>query len=677
MPWRPMVFLEKIVHSHMGEKQPELLWLIAGITLSVIPHIIRVPVWIPALFFFLISWCLFTAVRNISSSRLEITSPSWFKIIISMIMIIGIFLSYGTLTGRDAGVALLILLAGIKLIELRQKRDYYISVFITLLLVLTNFFYSQTILVAIYMVMTMLIIIGTLISLNDKNHKLATQDRLRTAGIFLLQVIPLILILFVFFPRIPGPLWGLPKDAYSAKTGISDEMAPGSISQLAFTDEVAFRVEFQGPIPDKSRLYWRGPVLSFTDGFKWVPDKLHRLDGKVTTDNNPYTYTVTLEPTEKNWLYGLEMPTSTPNDTFFSQDLQIRTRSPVRARLRYQLTSYTNYRFFTSSKDELSTALQLPPAYHPKAIALGQSWRNQGMTNEQIVQRALSYFNQEEFYYTLAPPVLLDDPVDQFLFDTRRGFCEHYAAAFVILMRAAGIPARVVTGYQGGSINPVGNYLIVRQRDAHAWTEVWLGQKSGWVRIDPTSAVSPTRINDGIEQALPDSVFQIPLGLENNLIVRDLWKRFTNTWDAINNRWNQWVLGYDQKRQSLMLERVGLGRFGYQGLIIGLSVLFLPCMFVIAVGILKQTNPDNDQARFYYQTFLTKLAKCGIRYRAFEGPEDFARRASNLRFDLADNIRKITSTYVDIRYGSMTNKLELLKEEIKNFHPSKRPAVQK
>ena len=668
-----MAWLERITHHPLVQKQPELIWLLAGITLSVIPHVARVPIWIPVLFFLLIFWCVVTAARNAYSPGKKITSPTLFKILVSLTMITGVFLSYGTLTGRDAGVALLILLAGIKLIELGQKRDYYIAVFITLLLVLTNFFYSQTITIAVYMAITMLVIVGTLIGLNDGNHKLETKDRLRVAGLFLLQAVPLMLILFLFFPRLPGPLWGLPKDAYSAQTGITDEMSPGSINQLAFSDDVAFRVEFDGAIPDKSRLYWRGPVLTYTDGVKWIPDRPRRPSARVTAVGKPYTYSVTLEPTEKNWLYGLEMPKTAPDDSYFSHELQIRTRLPVRKRIRYRLTSYTDYRIVEPAARELSAALQLPPGYHPKTVALGRSWQEQGMTNEEIIQRALSYFNREEFYYTVTPPLLLDDPVDEFLFQTRRGFCEHYAAAFVILMRAAGIPARVVTGYQGGEINPVGNYLIVRQRDAHAWTEVWLGEKSGWVRVDPTSAVSPARVNNGIEQALPDSVFRIPLGLQNNVVARDLWKRFNNTWDAINNRWNQWVLGYDEKNQLLMLERIGLSRYGYQGLMLGLVILFIPCLLFIAVNILRQTKPGKDEARRYYQKFLAKLARCGIRSRAAEGPEEFARRASRIRFDLAESIRQITATYIEIRYGSMQGKLETLKEQISNFHPSRRP----
>ena len=670
-----MVWLENVARLPLAKKQPELIWLLTGITLSVIPHIARVPVWIPVLFFLLVFWCVFTASRRVHSPGKTITAPTLFKILVSLTMVTGVFLSYGTLTGRDAGVALLILLAGIKLVELGQKRDYYITVFITLLLVLTNFFYSQSITIAGYMAITMLVIVGTLISLNDDRHKLRTKDRLRAAGVLLLQIVPLTIILFVFFPRLPGPLWGLPKDAYSARTGINDEMSPGSISHLAFSDEVAFRVEFTGAIPDKSRLYWRGPVLTNTDGIKWLPDRLRHTTARITALSNPYTYSITLEPTEKNWLFALEMPVTLPDDSHFNHELQIRTRAPVRKRIRYRLTSYTDYRIVASADRELAAALQLPPHYHPRAIALARSWREQGMTNEDIVQRALSYFNQEKFYYTLNPPPLLDDPVDEFLFKSRRGFCEHYASAFVILMRAAGLPARVVTGYQGGELNPVGNYLIVRQRDAHAWAEVWLGETAGWVRVDPTAAVSPARVSSGIEQALPDSVFRIPLDLQNNSVARDLWKRFSNAWDAVNNRWNQWVLGYDEKNQLLMLERIGLGRFGYQGLMLGLVILSLPCLLFIGVGVLKQSKSGKDEARLYYRKFQAKLARRGIRSRAAEGPEEFARRASRLRSDLADSIGQITATYIEVRYGGVTGKLQALKEQIKNFHPSRRALV--
>ena len=264
--------------------------------------------------------------------------------------------------------------------------------------------------------------------------------------------------------------------------------------------------------------------------------------------------------------------------------------------------------------------------------------------------------------------------MDEFLFDTRRGFCEHYASAFVVLMRAAGIPARVVTGYQGGTINPVGDYLIIRQRDAHAWTEVWLGNNAGWVRIDPTSAVSPARVNFGIVQALPESIFEFPPGLQDNDIARNIWLSLTDTWDALNNRWNQWVLGYDDKRQSLMLDSIGIGQFGSRALVIGLLLLSIPYLLFIAINILNQTKPDSDLARKYYQRFLTKLARCGIQCRPAEGPEDFAGRACRTRSDLADGIRRITATYIDVRYGSMMEKLEKLKIQIEDFHPSRHPA---
>ena len=376
-----------------------------------------------------------------------------------------------------------------KIIEIKQVRDYYIANFIGLFLIMTNFFYAQSILTAAYMLLVVIVISSSLISLNDRDNVLKTSRRLYLSGSMLMQSLPLMIVIFILFPRVSGPLWGLPKDAHSGLSGISDEMSPGTISRLTLSDEIAFRVEFDGQVPENSALYWRGPVLWHTDGVKWVGKKSHQVSTTLTTKGKPVTYTVTLEATDKKWLYGLEIPVSAPENSYLSDDLQLKTKTPVRSRIQYKLTSFTEYSIGANSHVELIQALQLPQGRHKMAIALGSSWRESGLDDIEIVNRALQMFNQEKFYYTLAPPLLPYDTVDQFLFETRQGFCEHYASSFVILMRAAGIPARVVTGYQGGAINPVGNYLVVRQRDAHAWTEVWL-EKSGWSRIDPP--IAPT-----------------------------------------------------------------------------------------------------------------------------------------------------------------------------------------
>ncbi|MCZ6525843.1 MAG: DUF3488 and transglutaminase-like domain-containing protein [Gammaproteobacteria bacterium] len=671
--WRhlpPMALPLTRFKARLRSLPPDLLWLTAGICLAVIPHIKRVPVWIPVLFFSMAVARVFLAIYVQRAQYQAVSFISLAKLLVAIVIITGILASYGTLIGRDAGVSLLILLAGMKLLETRQKRDYYITSFIGLFLILTNFFYSETLFTAIYSLLAVSIFISALIAFNDKDNFLGSGELLSASGLMLLQSLPLLIVIFLLFPRVQGPLWGMPKDTHSGLSGISDEMSPGTISQLILSDKIAFRVEFHDAMPAKSRLYWRGPVLWLTDGVKWVAGKPLPLQSPVSWSGTPVRYTVTLEPTDKRWLYGLEMPIQAPAGAFFSHDLQIKTTTPVRERRRYSLASYTNYRIDTASHTELIEALQLPYGYHNKTIALGSSWRELGLSEADIVNHALRLFNEQAFYYTLAPPLLLKDSIDEFMFETRQGFCEHYAAAFTILMRAAGIPARVVTGDQGGTINPVDGYLVVRQRDAHAWTEVWLGNR-GWTRVDPTAAVAPARISDGIESALPDSIIDIPLGLYNNAAIRELWRQVSDTFTAINNYWNQWVLGYNARQQFNTLSRLGLGELDWQGMTAWL-ILAVTLVFLLVAFLLFTNRPKHiDAARILYDKYCARMARLGIKRYASEGPEDFAKRAIQQRSDLAAKIREITRVYVAIRYGGQAETIQHLTQQVRSFNPSK------
>jgi len=647
---------------------PEMLWLSAGVCMAVLPHTLHLPIWSSILFFLLLGFRL-SVTRNSAGARLIRSLP--FKLILGTIIFTAVFISYGTMVGRDAGVVLLVLLAGMKLLEINTERDYYISTYIAFLLILTNFFYNQTLPISLYLGLTLIVLIGSLLSFNERDATPQLRERLQSAAILFLHALPLMLIMFLMFPRYSGPLWGLPKDALAGLSGIDDEMSPGSISQLILSDEVAFRVEFTGPIPDKSDLYWRGPVLWYTDGFKWVPDQPRRYNINMETRSEPVRYSVTLEPTDKNWLFALELPAEPSADSFLSHDLQLRTRRSVTVRTRYEVTSYPDYVLKSGDPEELQNALQLPASYHPQAIALSQSWRARGLSDSEIVEEAMRYFNEEDFYYTLTPPALPNDTIDEFLFGTRQGFCEHYAAAFTVLMRGAGIPARVVTGYQGGTVNPVGNYLVVNQRDAHAWTEVWLGEERGWVRVDPTSAVSPSRVTDGIQSAIPQSLINVPLGLYNNTLARNIWERFNNTFDAINNRWNQWVLGYDRNRQRQLLGEIGLGGLNRQQLMTGMIIVVVVCLAIIGTVLFRRAGSNKDPARYWYDRFLARLTHAGIRISASEGPADLARRAVTLRSDLADNIESITRCYIDTRYANRTDRLEELKQQVRAFRPKR------
>ena len=582
--------------------------------------------------------------------------------------LIGVYSHYGTLAGRDAGVALLVVLSGFKVLESRTPRDFYIGCFLGYFLVITNFLYTQTIPTALFMCLVISIITACLVTRNDTGKQLSIPARLRLSGALLLQALPIMLVFFLLFPRVPGPLWGLPRDANTGRTGLDDEMAPGSVSQLILSDAVAFRAKFSGLTPEPDQLYWRGPVLWFSDGRKWTTGRGQsgRDPAPMNSYGTPLRYEITMEPTGKHWLFPLEMPAYIPEDSYLSADFQLKTKLPLRERNRYTLISYTNFRIGTDHPAELQRALQLPAGKHKKTLELARTWRQESNTPGQIIDRTLQWFSREKFYYTLTPPLIGGDSVDEFLFSTRQGFCEHYASAFVTLMRAAGIPARVVTGYLGGELNPVGDYLIVRQRDAHAWAEVWLGEE-GWRRIDPTAAVSPARISEGIESALPDSIIDIPLGLENNVIARDLWQRFNNIRDAINYRWNEWVVGYGHRRQIQFLGQFGMGEADWRGMTVGLMAATAVIVLCIAVRLFGQRSTSADPAGRAYDQFCNKLARQGMVRHLSEGPVDFARRVSISRADLDQDVNRITSLYVDIRYGSQAHGLKSLQQQIRKF----------
>jgi transglutaminase-like putative cysteine protease len=487
-----------------------------------------------------------------------------------------------------------------------------------------------------------------------------------------MQALPVMLVLFILFPRVAGPFWILPKSSHSGVTGLSNSLSLGNVSQLSLSDEIAFRVKFEGAIPPPDERYWRGPVLWWTNGRDWKTGFQQNraiVQKNLQVTDQPYDYTVTLEPHNERWLFALDLPIDTPSQAFMNSDYQLLAHKPIRQRLRYQLRSYTHYHAYALAVSQYRLSLRLPKGQHPRTRALAAQWQQENSEPAAIVQRALQYFNQAPFVYTYTSPLLLNDPVDEFLFKTRRGFCEHYAVAFTVLMRAAGIPARIVTGYLGGQINPIGDYLIVRQRDAHAWSEVWL-QNKGWVRIDPTSAVAPERVEQGIDTALP-SEFN-PFGFETNWH-RDstpvkMWEQMHNAWDAINNGWNQWVLGYDPAQQRQLLSQIGLEDIHWRDMAILLIVII--SFFLLSYAAWMFLRPHyvrQDKAQQIYQRFCKKMARHGLPRHPSEGPLDYATRLSTARPDLAADIQQVIAFYVQIRYRSQVQILPQLHRAVQHF----------
>ena len=394
----------------------------------------------------------------------------------------------------------------------------------------------------------------------------------------------------------------------------------------------------------------------------------------INISGEPISYTVTLEPSNRNTLMLLEIPSALPTENGITQelqvsnDIQISKLQPIRTRLRYEAKSYTQFNLGVNLSTQMQAlALQLPEYGNLQSRALGKQWQTAFKTPEAIAKQALSYFNHEKFSYTLSPPKLGASPIDAFLFTTRRGFCEHYASSFVFLMRAAGVPARVVTGYQGGEINTVGNYLTVRQSDAHAWAEIWLKDR-GWVRVDPTAAVSPERIESGIGSALADDSL-LPLMTRGDF----KWlSQVVQNWDAVNNGWNQWVLGFDQNKQLSFLSKLAGKDVDWQDLLKYLVVSLSAAGLIIAYILFRATHKPVRPIQKAYAEFLSICGKYNCQPEKHEGAVDFGERAKLALPNQADNIEKIIRTYNGYRYGNQSNQaqLEALKIAIKTFKQS-------
>jgi len=606
------------------------------------PHFLHLPVWVTAIVAFAIGW------RALQNLELIGPLPKWMLIPLVLVGGIGVFAEYWTIVGRDAGLALLAVMTSLKFLESRNHRDMLILVFLCYFLVATHFLFSQSIPTAALMFATLIVITTTLITLNQRDDSVPLGERLRVSSKLVVLSIPLMLILFVLVPRVPGPLWGLQSEQRGGVTGLSDHMAPGKISNLIRSNEVAFRVDFEGKIPPQNRLYWRGPVMAMYNGYSWrrTPQRALRSLDMISEDPG-IGYTVTLEPNGEHWLLALDIPSRLVKGSLLTRDFQLISRKEINDLFRYRMQSRLNYRIGTGeSEDYLALTRQYPEQINPRTLALGKSLARRHDSSEGIIDAVLQMFREQQFFYTLKPPALGQNSVDQFLFDTRRGFCEHYAGAFALIMRAAGIPARIVTGYQGGEYNRVGNYLIVRQSDAHAWTEVWIEER-GWVRVDPTAAVSPSRIEQGIDNALADETSGFRIQNRNPIFGNLLYN-----WDNLQHSWNDWVLNYDQRKQRDFLNQLDLGIETWSDMIFALVALLISvtALFWLVVWY-RERPPSPEVYETLFRRLLKKLAKRGYPKLPAEDARSFAARLPRREFPEHGQIERIADLYNHIKYG--------------------------
>lgn len=620
-----------------------LLFMLGSIALITLPHAWHIPPLLFGFFTLMLFWRLLT-----------IWHPQYLpkRFVVFLLMLLGIGLLYSqqrSVFGRDAGTGLFVVALGLKLLEIHGKRDIYVIVYLAFIVAVTQFLYEESILMALYILLVCGVLLATLITQNSQAPQ--TLAALKTAATIILQSLPLALVLFVLFPRLEAPRWSWLDDDTRAKSGLSNTLEPGSIAELSLSPELVFRVKFAGDLPPPAQRYWRGPIYANFDGVSWrAPPVLGRENNPdQPTFNGPsYAYTLMMEPQKQNWVFALEMPTAFAEGLRRNGLYQLLTQKNPGERAEYQISSVPAFNTGGISKSEHQENLQLPGKPSERIVDLVKQLHSEQTSPERFISQLLQHFRQENFHYTLSPEPMPDKPIETFLFERRAGFCSHYATAFVYLLRVAGIPARVVGGYQGGRFNPVGGFLEVRQADAHAWAEAWLDQR-GWVRFDPTAAIAPERIEQGIDVDL-----QIASGAVNFSSVRlsaetlSWLQQSRQLWQSVEYHWQRWVINYDTVNQQAFLQQLGIDNFVQLGYWLLISVAGIGG--ILSWRLLRPSIRRQDPALTLYREFCSKLNKAGIAVDAGDSPNTLAERAIRQRPDLAESIARITAIFIRLRY---------------------------
>lgn len=661
-----------------------LIWLLAAFTGAIVLHAGHLPPWVLLAASLAILWQVQRYRGVWASPRRSL------KYGLLALCVVGLLWEYGKPVGLEPMVTLLVSAYLLKLLEMEHRRDALLMVFLTFFLVAIVALFDQSIGNTVYILACLLLALAALIGLHQSDicgggwGILQTLRPMKSAALLLLQSVPLMLLLFIIMPRV-GAFWSVPLQSHSAKTGMSDRMSPGDVSRLGRSADVAFRVSFSGDTPRQHQLYWRGLVLSEFDGrswsqtdywgfnqnnvVQWRGQKKQSWDSLIERKGQPIHYSVILEATQQPWLYALSTPVPKTPSVGLTRDFRLLSRQAITAKTQYDVISWLDYRLAASETlpvDIRAINVKLPQGYNPRSVELAQQWRRSTRDDMALVQKILALYNQD-FIYSLSPSLLGKHSVDDFLFETKKGFCEHFSSSFVFLMRAAGIPARVVAGYQGGERHPDG-YLVVRQYDAHAWAEVWIEGK-GWIRVDPTAAVAPERIEFDLETALPEGegfLASSPMSL-----VQFRHINWLNTirlrLDALNFQWAKWVLGYDNVQQHLLEKWFG----HYSPLKIALVLLVVGGGFLALIALWQLRSffrHSHDDLDSVFLLFCRKLEKSGFERQVGEGPRDYATRVAESRPDLARQVSAISSTYEYLRYGkSNKQRLKILKRAVRKF----------
>ncbi len=638
--------------------------------LVLLPHAANFPVSITLYLLFLFTW----RVASIHWVRLQ--PGRWLLMAVTFASIFTVYSQYRTLLGRDAGVALLVSMLILKIMEIQKRRDIYISVFISYFVVITQFLFSQSLPLSLYLIAIVTALTALLLEINrvvpSRNPFIPLLKTLTITG----QALPIAIILFIIFPRITQPLWNFASGS-TARTGLSDRVAPGEISELIESSEVVFRADFKQAPPPVQLRYWRGLVLWDTDGYSWYTDKKQPIAGaaeRLQIVDKPIEYEIFLEPHDEQWLFALDMPIEAPPRNRLTSDFQLLHNRRVTKPINYWLQSTTRYRMTQLSTVLRARALRLGETVTPRQRRLVAQWRADSDSDSQVVERALSYFNKNPFIYTLSPPTYRDNPVDEFLFEGRAGFCEHYATSFSQLMRVAGIPARLVLGYQGGEYNNLGDYLIVRQYHAHAWSEVWL-EGRGWIRVDPTAAVAPERIEYPLRLAFGEEGAPAMFDIDGGGLLATMMRQVAHSLDSANVQWRRWIVGYSREHQFTLMRSFGLDTYSTMQWSLITTGMVAIILLLVTFNVLRHGSLKTSPTQQNYLRFCNKLSRIGITRRTYEGPMDFAKRAVRNRPDLAQQIMPIIELYIRLRYASHQGEREIVRafaRQVRQFRPRRR-----
>ena len=571
-PWRRS--------SNLPRETRDTFFLLAVIAWTVLPHLWLLPLWCAALTIGVLVW-------RARLAWLGGALPGRWVLVGVLVVVLGLTLwSYKTVLGKEPGVALVVSLMALKTLELRARRDAFVVFFLGFFLILTHFVFSQSLAVAAAMVISVWGLLTALVLAHMPVGQPALRQAASLAGRTALLGAPIMVLLFVLFPRI-GPLWGVPQDGL-ASTGLSNQMRFGSVAELAQNDAIAMRLRFFGAVPAPSQQYFRGPVLSRFDGEEWLPllsssfGERGQLAANLRVEGPALRYEMTLEPLKLRVIPLLEASLDPPRfegaavNAAMRNDLQWLTEQRLFERVRLQATAHTRFVHGPSGAElGLQDHLSLPPGYNPRTLAWAADLRRRmpTATSNELAQAIYAHIRSSGFSYTLAPGVYGENnprqSIDEFWLDRKEGFCEHFAASFVVVMRALDVPARVVTGFQGMDPIPVDGYYIVRQSAAHAWAEYWQ-QGVGWVRADPTAAIAPDRIERNFRLAPAPGLVGGAINAVNPALLRQL----RDAWEGLNNRWNQWVLNYARGQQLDLLKKLGFQSPSWEDLAILLVGLF-------------------------------------------------------------------------------------------------------